>query len=348
MVHTPKHSASSPNIHTNIRISRSIYGKLYLNKKWATCGFDPLASQPIFSQQSQTLCRSMAQQSSFATSFASKRYSDLSDTLSLSNIRKSLILMEDTIIFGLIERAQFARNAAVYDPGAIPVPVWTRDGRQMSLLEYLLRETEQVHGRIRRYTNPDENAFFPEDLPPLVLPPLEYPQVLWPPAAGVNVNSKIMEMYLGHLLPEITPCSGDDRNYGSAAMHDVVILQALSRRIHYGKFVAEAKFQSQTDKYTELIKCHDAQGILELLTDRAVELKVVERVKLKAATFGQDLNSSGHTSPDKLKSSEYMALRISPEAVADLYEQWVMPLTKEVEIEYLLRRLDNDKSDALV
>lgn len=340
-MHTPKQSASSPNFSTNFRTSRSVCGKLYQDKIWATWGFDPLASQRVFShkRQSQTLCRSMTQKGS--TSFASKRYSDLSDTLSLSNIRKSLILMEDTIIFGLIERAQFARNAAVYEPGAIPVPVWTRDGRQMSLLEYLLRETEQVHGRIRRYTNPDENAFFPKDLPPLVLPPLEYPQVLWPPAAGVNVNAKIMEMYLGHLLPEITP-SGDDRNYGSAAMHDVVILQALSRRIHYGKFVAEAKFQSQTDKYTELIKCRDARGILELLTDRAVELKVVERVKLKAATFGQDLNSSGHSSTNELKSSEYLALRISPEAVADLYEQWVMPLTKEVEVEYLLRRLDND------
>lgn len=105
------------------------------------------------------------------------QYSDLSDTLSLSNIRQSLILMEDTIIFSLIERAQFARNAAVYTPGDVPVPGYTREGRQLSLLEYLLRETEQVHGRIRRYTNPDETAFFPDDLPPLVLPPLTYPQV---------------------------------------------------------------------------------------------------------------------------------------------------------------------------
>lgn len=35
----------------------------------------------------------------------------------------------------------------------------------------------QVHGRIRRYTSPDENAFFPEELPPLVLPPITYEQV---------------------------------------------------------------------------------------------------------------------------------------------------------------------------
>ena len=105
------------------------------------------------------------------------QYRDRSDTLSLNNIRRTLILMEDTIIFSLIERAQFARNEAIYQRGGVPVPLWTLDGHQMSLLEYLLRETEQTHGRIRRYTSPDENAFFPEALPPLVLPPLSYPQV---------------------------------------------------------------------------------------------------------------------------------------------------------------------------
>lgn len=29
--------------------------------------------------------------------------------------------------------------------------------------------------------------------------------------------------------------------------------QALSKRIHYGKFVAEAKFVAQTEEYTQLI-----------------------------------------------------------------------------------------------
>jgi hypothetical protein len=52
------------------------------------------------------------------------------------------------------------------------------------------------------------------------------------------------------LLPctPCTPCAaiaapGDDGNYGSAATLDVLCLQALSKRIHYGKFVAEAKFR---------------------------------------------------------------------------------------------------------
>jgi monofunctional chorismate mutase len=101
---------------------------------------------------------------------------DLSSTISLDNIRQSLIRQEDTIIFSIIERAQFARNAPVYEPGALEVPEFGADGRRLSLLEYLLRQTEQVHGKIRRYTSPEEQAFYPEALPALVLPPIKYPE----------------------------------------------------------------------------------------------------------------------------------------------------------------------------
>ena len=103
---------------------------------------------------------------------------DLSSALALDNIRQTLIRQEDTIIFLLIERAQFARNAAVYEADAIPVPEFDGSGKRYSLLEYLLRETEQIHGRIRRYTSPDEQAFYPERIPQLVLPPIQYEQVV--------------------------------------------------------------------------------------------------------------------------------------------------------------------------
>lgn len=112
---------------------------------------------------------------------------DLSSQLELNNIRETLIRQEDTIIFSIIERAQFAANAPVYQPDAVPVPEFSADGRRYSLLEYILRQTEQIHGRIRRYTSPDEHAFFPEAVPSLVLPPLKYPEVKrfipWPTAA---------------------------------------------------------------------------------------------------------------------------------------------------------------------
>lgn len=102
---------------------------------------------------------------------------DLSSALALDNIRQTLIRQEDTIIFLLIERAQFARNAAVYEADAVPVPDFDAAGDRFSLLEYLLRETEQIHGKIRRYTSPDEQAFYPDRVPQLVLPAIQYEQV---------------------------------------------------------------------------------------------------------------------------------------------------------------------------
>ena len=45
------------------------------------------------------------------------------------------------------------------------------------------------------------------------------------------------------------------------------------------------------------------------------------------------LPSSGANSGSRLK--------IRPEVVASVYREWVMPLTKEVEVMYLLRRLDD-------
>ena len=104
---------------------------------------------------------------------------DLSSALALDNIRQTLIRQEDTIIFLLIERAQFARNAAVYEADAVPVPDFDAAGKRFSLLEYLLRETEQIHGKIRRYTSPDEQAFYPDRVPQLVLPAIQYEQVAY-------------------------------------------------------------------------------------------------------------------------------------------------------------------------
>lgn len=98
--------------------------------------------------------------------------------------------------------SQFARNPAIYQSGAIPIPSYSLDGRQASLLEYLLRESEQLFGRIRRYTSPDEHAFFPQALPPLILPPLTYPKVrptvpahlpYWCCCPGANCVTKLMQ-----------------------------------------------------------------------------------------------------------------------------------------------------------
>ena len=74
---------------------------------------------------------------------------------------------------------------------------------------------------------------------------------------------------------------------------------------------------------------------MELLTFEEVEATIKKRVEAKAKTFGQEVRIMGEE--DEAADSTY---KIKPRLVANLYGDWIMPLTKEVQVEYLLRRLD--------
>lgn len=67
------------------------------------------------------------------------------DILSLDNIRKVLQRLEDTIVFQLIERAQFASNQRCYQQGAFP-ELKEKEGWTGSWLQWFLKETECTHG----------------------------------------------------------------------------------------------------------------------------------------------------------------------------------------------------------
>lgn len=81
---------------------------------------------------------------------AQANYLTTQDPLSLDRIRNMLIRLEDTIIFALIERAQFAHNPKIYTRGAFPQ--LKEAGFDGSWLEWFLKETESFHGtRHRRF-----------------------------------------------------------------------------------------------------------------------------------------------------------------------------------------------------
>jgi chorismate mutase len=239
--------------------------------------------------------------------------------LELSNIRNVLIRQEETIIFALVERAQFSVNEIIYRPGGIPLR-----GYDCSFVDYLLHGTEKLHATVRRYTSPDEYPFF-DDLPEPILPPIDFGHVIQ--EHDINANRQIKEMYINKIIPAIC-AAGDDEQYGSSAVCDVACLQALSKRIHYGMFVAESKFLSDTEEYTAAIEAGNNEQIREMVTDTEVEEKLLKRVERKAATYGQEVDSP---------NPEY---KIKPAFVAELYKKWVIPLTKEVEVEYLLGRVE--------
>lgn len=251
------------------------------------------------------------------------------DTLSLNSIRNVLIRLEDTIIFSLIERAKFPINSKAYDvcPASSTAQI---PGFHCSFAELFIRETEAVQARFGRYENPAETPFFTNLGPSPFVPSYNFPKVLYPAAASVNVSSQILDFYFKQLLPLFTS-EGDDGNYASTLACDLTCLQALAKRIHYGKFVAEAKFRGAPNDYGPPIRSKDQDTLMRLLTDETVEEMVKQRVAQKAMVFGQDVTLNNTA------SSNY---KVDPAVVSRLYNKWVIPLTKVVEVDYLLRRLD--------
>lgn len=254
--------------------------------------------------------------------------SDASTALSLPHIRYQLIRLEDTVLFHIIERAQFPLNGTIYQPGAIAIP-----GSSLSFSDWVLREQEVIQSRIRRFQSPDEYPFFPDAMQELILPPLEYPKILW--ENDVNVNDQLKKRYVEAILPAC--CMKAERaerkeeaqeNYGSAATADVMCLQSLSRRVHFGKFVAESKFVSSPATFVPLIKAGDRQGIDEAITDAKVEKKVLERLRMKAEMYGFNPGMDAEA-PRK----------VNVDGVVAMYKDHVIPLTKLVEVDYLMQRL---------
>ncbi|CAJ0769374.1 4552_t:CDS:2 [Entrophospora sp. SA101] len=223
------------------------------------------------------------------------------DAISLKKLREVLIRLEDTIIFSLIERAQYAVNDNIYKPG-----IYRYEGKG------------DFNGtKVRRYQSPDEYPFT-NPLPNPIIPALEYPTIL--KSNNINVNSKIMKFYTENIIPELCPL-GDDQNY------------------------AEAKFLDPNlqPKYIEYIKASNTEALEELLTNKQVEESLLKRLRHKALTYGQDFTESDiiNLGNNQISNDDNHEIKFNADIVVELYEKWVIPLTKEVEIQYLLNRLDN-------
>lgn len=94
-------------------------------------------------------------------------------------------------------------------------------------------------------------------------------------------------------------------------MLDVAVLQSLSRRIHFGKFVAEAKFRERPDEFSRWIRNGEIEKLQDAITKPAVERMVLKRLEIKARTYGSDPSASAEERERNLK--------INVEAVVAMY-----------------------------
>lgn len=293
-----------------------------------------------------------------------------SEVLSLDSIRASLIRQEETIIFALIERAQFRQNKVVYKPGASELDSIGKNSDE-SFLEYMLTETEKLHSGLRRYKSPEEHAFYPEKLlnncEQFLKQDLEYNSGLLSDigdASKVNFNEILLKKYINEVVPSIC-AKGDDEQYGSCVLNDIAVLQALSKRVHYGKFVAESKYLDDPEGYQALVDANDAEGVMKLLTNETVELKVLRRARLKAATYGTEpllaalppmygeekavssivaaaaasaVVAALEAMADFCEEGSDATNKVCPPTVESTYRDLIIPLTKDIEVAYLFRR----------
>ena len=260
------------------------------------------------------------------TSLASRefrRYSGFMVSVDLSVIAAHLEGLEETIIHRLIDRAQFRENSAAYSPGGSGF----NDTADRSLFDLRLRHQEEMDAAFGRFEVPEECPFHADlptprrnvALPESLLDPLA--------AAAVNCTPGIVESYLKFVSALCE--SGDDGQYGSAVEHDVLAIQAIGRRIHYGAlYVAESKYRSNPAPCAAAAKAGtagDQSALMNLITRAEVENQILRRVSEKVDYVQASLNPVARR-------------RVDPQIVLRLYRDTIIPMTKKGEIAYLLAR----------
>lgn len=242
-------------------------------------------------------------------------------TLELPRIAACLEGLEETIINRLIDRAQFAANAVAYRRGESG---FTGAGDR-SLFDMRLRYQEEMDAAFGRFQVPEERPFH-RDLPPsrrvMTLP--ESPLAV-SSFDAVNLTRRIVADYRT-FLPRLCQ-DGDDGHYGSSVEHDVLAIQALARRVHYGAlYVAESKYRAEPAAFDRLVDERDERAIIERITRPEVEERILVRVAEKVTYIQATANRS-------------VRRHVTPEVVLELYRDTIIPLTKEGELLYLFNRV---------
>lgn len=96
-------------------------------------------------------------------------------------------------------------------------------------------------------------------------------------------------------------------------------------------FVSESKFRSAPADFIPHIYSRNTEALAGLITKPAVEVALLKRLAKKAAFYGQELDAAGNpkTTLDQVEKEN---LKIDVEEVVALYRDYIIPLTKEVEV----------------
>ncbi len=129
------------------------------------------------------------------------------------------------------------------------------------------------------------------------------------------------------ILEEIFSISNSIEEYFGKIAVSEKAKKLVLKRILGGFYVAESKFTQSREEYSKLIKTRDTDKINDLLTNLEIEKKVICRVGEKASELSKKI-------PNAIDNPKIF--------FSTLYRDFIIPLTKVVEVDYLLeRRLDS-------
>lgn len=226
------------------------------------------------------------------------------------DVRDFLEALEYDVVTQLIIRGQYAFNPQVYEQG--------------DLDDMLLHhEIGYSNPRFRRYAHPTERPFN-EKLEPPAAEKRVFKDVHLDDYKLIRMSAKIMDGYMG-LLPNLC-LEEDDEQHGSSVEHDIPALMTIATRIHSGIYVAEMKYLNNPELFDSLIASRDRDELLKEIRDKPQEDNVLERVHEEVIS-----QNKGRENKSRFRT-------IQPEVVVDLFRDAIIPLTKEVQLLYLLNR----------
>ncbi|MBN1902463.1 hypothetical protein JW926_14145 [Candidatus Sumerlaeota bacterium] len=161
--------------------------------------------------------------------------------LDLQNkLRPGLDILANEIIISLKKRIRYKQNLPIYESGLV------KDHPELSLLEYELARVEELHAELGRYMYSDQESFTNVSGVPLIILRNAPPSPIY--NIPTEMGKKTIEFYI-QWIKQACPEGTDSDRFGETVTTDVANLLNLLERITLGKFVAESKFQEETEAF---------------------------------------------------------------------------------------------------
>jgi chorismate mutase len=127
------------------------------------------------------------------------------------------------------------------------------------------------------------------------------------------------------------------------------------------------RYRSDPEGYQKLVEAGDAEGVMRLLTNEAVEALVLKRSRIKAAAYGTEpvllpemSENDNETNMvavaaatavvatlDSLRRDKSPSKgKVDPDVIESVYRDIIIPMTKDVEVAYLFLRCGRDPPPA--